>query len=143
MAGLKDTAFMKNREEPLHQWVPWVAGFSAAFVDDILQTRAPVATDSVTVLDPFSGVGTTLVEAIRHGFNAVGFEINPYAALASRVKVECIGYDLQAARKAVDRFYDFMDARARDSSRSPRSVPPAAFRSRSPSSIVWETGFST
>ena len=40
------------------------------------------------VLDPFAGVGTTLIEALKHGDDAVGFEINPYAALACRVKAE-------------------------------------------------------
>ena len=37
-----------------------------------------------TVLDPFAGVGTTLVESVFAGHNAVGFEINPYALLACR-----------------------------------------------------------
>jgi tRNA G10 N-methylase Trm11 len=40
------------------------------------------------VLDPFAGVGTTLVQAFRRGLNVVGFEINPYAALAARMKLE-------------------------------------------------------
>ena len=40
------------------------------------------------VLDPFAGVGTTLVQSYLHGFTVVGFEINPYAALASRMKLE-------------------------------------------------------
>jgi DNA modification methylase len=31
------------------------------------------------VLDPFAGVGTTLVESYRRGLNVIGFEINPYA----------------------------------------------------------------
>lgn len=38
------------------------------------------------VLDPFCGSGTTLVEAIIRGRNAVGFDINPLAVLISRVK---------------------------------------------------------
>lgn len=39
-----------------------------------------------TVLDPFCGSGTVLVEAIRNGRECVGIELNPVAALASRVK---------------------------------------------------------
>jgi DNA modification methylase len=38
------------------------------------------------VLDPFCGSGTTLVEAIIRGRNAVGVDVNPLAVLITRVK---------------------------------------------------------
>jgi len=38
------------------------------------------------VLDPFCGSGTTLVESVIRGRDAVGFDINPLAVLVSRVK---------------------------------------------------------
>ena len=38
-----------------------------------------------TVLDPFTGSGTTGVVAVRHGRSFVGIELNPdYAAMARR-----------------------------------------------------------
>ena len=79
-----DPSFASNKTQPVHRWVPWIAGFSSDFVRDVLNRYLP---DNGTVLDPFSGVGTTLVEAILLGHNAVGFEINPYAALVCRTKV--------------------------------------------------------
>lgn len=37
------------------------------------------------VLDPFSGAGTTVMEALRHGRSGIGIELNPeYAALSRR-----------------------------------------------------------
>lgn len=39
------------------------------------------------VLDPFSGSGTTLLEARLHGIDSIGFDTNPIAAVVSRVKV--------------------------------------------------------
>lgn len=39
-----------------------------------------------TVLDPFSGSGTTLLEAKIKGRNSIGFDINPIGVLTSRVK---------------------------------------------------------
>ncbi|WP_215780024.1 DNA methyltransferase [Paludibacterium sp. B53371] len=39
-----------------------------------------------TVFDPFVGSGTVLTEAMRRGANFVGFDINPLAVLASKVK---------------------------------------------------------
>ncbi len=39
-----------------------------------------------TILDPFCGSGTTLVESVLAGFNAVGIDIDPLSALISKVK---------------------------------------------------------
>src|SRR5690242_8006859 len=87
-SAFKDPAFTENRAEPVHRWVPWIAGFSAGFVGDCLREYlAGVEPAQALVLDPFAGVGTTLVEAYRHGYNTAGFEINPYAALAARAKL--------------------------------------------------------
>jgi hypothetical protein len=81
-----------RRDLPIHRWVPWIAGFSAQFVDDCLSNYLPDnGKGDYCVLDPFAGVGTTLVQAYTKGFNVVGFEINPYAALASKVKLEAAG----------------------------------------------------
>jgi hypothetical protein len=78
--GFKDPAFADNKTQPLHRWVPWIAGFSAQFVQDCFAKPC--------VLDPFAGVGTTLVQAMLNGFHWVGFEINPYAALACKTKLQ-------------------------------------------------------
>ena len=34
--GFRDSAFAKNKILPVHRWVPWIAGFSAQFVDDCI-----------------------------------------------------------------------------------------------------------
>ena len=86
--GFRDSSFAKNKNLPLHRWVPWVAGFSADFVEDALRTYLPKGDSDAWVLDPFAGVGTTLVESFLSGLNVVGFEINPYAALATRIKLK-------------------------------------------------------
>jgi hypothetical protein len=83
-AGFDDPAFASNKTAPVHRWVPWIAGFSSEFVQSALSRHLP---DKGTVLDPFAGVGTTLVESILAGHQAIGFEINPYAALACRTKL--------------------------------------------------------
>ncbi|MFQ5341247.1 MAG: DNA methyltransferase [Anaerolineae bacterium] len=79
-----DPAFSGNKSLPIHRWVPWIAGFSSHFVEDVLDRYLD---DKGTVLDPFAGVGTTLVAAVLQGHDAVGFEINHYAVLACRAKV--------------------------------------------------------
>ena len=50
----------------------------------------------VWVLDPFAGVGTTLLQSFLHGYNVVGFEINPYAELAARLKLKSVNVSVDA-----------------------------------------------
>ena len=132
--GFRDPAFTKNKEAPLHRWVPWIAGFSSQFVDDCfsryLSTRRG---RDVWVLDPFAGVGTTLVEAFVHGFNVAGFEVNPYAVLACRAKLEAARLSLRELDRHIAAFERFMQGRCPDNGNGkPRSVPPTHFRSPAP-----------
>src|SRR5437763_16643659 len=83
-SGFSDPAFATNKTLPVHRWVPWIAGFSSDFVKGALNRYLH---GKGIVLDPFAGVGTTLVEAALLGHKAIGFEINPYAALACRIKL--------------------------------------------------------
>lgn len=92
-AGFRDPAFSDNKNLPIHRWVPWIAGYSASFVDDAIFTFLP-GRKSALVLDPFCGVGTTLFQAVYRGFNAVGYEINPYPALATNAKLSAFRIDL-------------------------------------------------
>ena len=91
--GFRDPAFAANRDSPVHRWVPWIAGYSQQFVQSAL---SKCLDQPGTVLDPFAGVGTTLVEADRIGHEAIGFEINPYAAFASRTKLKVRGRTRQS-----------------------------------------------
>ena len=126
--AFRDPAFMANREAPVHRWVPWIAGFSRQFVQDAL-TRYLQAPG--VVLDPFAGVGTTLVEADIAGHAAMGFEINPYAVFAARLKLGAHRLEPTRPRAAAKEFVAFMAEGAR-TGRSPKASPPAAFRTRAP-----------
>jgi excisionase family DNA binding protein len=126
-AGFRDTAFTENRDRSLHRWVPWIAGFSASFVDGVLDKVAARTPGRLTVLDPFAGVGTTLIEALKRGHDAIGFEINPYAALACKAKVGAAGYDVRELKDKVRDFQAHMAGESKTNSRS-----PAGFASRVP-----------
>ena len=126
--GFRDPAFMANREAPVHRWVPWIAGFSRQFVQDALARHL---TGPGVVLDPFAGVGTTLVEADLAGHAAIGFEINPYAVFAGRTKLGAYRLEPAGLRAAIAEFEAFMEEAER-TGRAPRAVPSAAFRTRAP-----------
>ena len=102
--AFNDPTFSSNKSIPIHRWVPWIAGFSRQFVQGALERYLP---KKGTVLDPFAGVGTTLVEAILSGHNAIGFEINPYAAFACRTKLNAYTFSSDAVRKATEEFEVF------------------------------------
>ncbi len=140
----RDSAFEQNKRDAIHRWVPWIAGFSAGFVADALRYYAPSGS-SGHVLDPFAGVGTTLVESLRRGYRVTGFEINPFAALVSRVKCSAgsiqphelweaiLSFEDTARRRVAT--IDAAFARGDDIARclpEPVSRPPAHFRSRIP-----------
>lgn len=130
-SGFGDTAFTKNRSEPLHRWVPWIAGFSGAFVDRVFDSAALADPSTVTVLDPFAGVGTTLVEGLMRGYNVVGFDINPYAVLASDLKISCVRHRPKPLTEALNRLEGLSRQRPRDKAQ-PKSKPPGGFRTRIP-----------
>jgi DNA modification methylase len=122
--SFSDPAFSENRAEAIHRWVPWIAGFSSRFVAEALEKYLP---DGGLVMDPFTGVGTTIVEVIRRGrrFRAVGFETNPYAAFAARTKVAAVSVNPGRLRSAIERF-------SREAASAEPLEPPAGFRSRVP-----------
>ncbi len=132
--GFRDTAFADNKTLPIHRWVPWIAGYSASFIDDVLASYGP--SDSMNrplgvVLDPFAGVGTTLVQAMLHGYETVGFEINPYAALASQVKVRAPFIDLSKLKSLIGAL-EASSRKWRSKLTHAHTTVPHGFRSRIP-----------
>ena len=73
-------------DAPAHGWYRFVLSFPPHLVREYLARFELDAT--ATVLDPFCGTGTTLVEAKKLGIPSVGAEALPIAHLASRTKVD-------------------------------------------------------
>jgi len=129
--GFRDSSFTKNKSLPLHRWVPWIAGFSADFVEDAINKYLPARNPKSWVLDPFAGVGTTLAEAYLGGLNVVGFEINPYAALATKIKLSAAEISASDLKKKIVAFERFMDRAEKGAlKREPRSKAPSGFSGR-------------
>jgi DNA modification methylase len=100
----RDPSFSSNKTLPIHRWVPWVAGFSRDFVKSAIERHL---TKSGVVLDTFAGVGTTLIESVVQGHKAIGFEINPYAALACETKLRAFKLDAISFETELKRFKEF------------------------------------
>lgn len=73
-----------KKDLPVHQWYRFVLSFPPHLVRHYM-TRFDIPSDG-TVLDPFCGTGTTLVECKKIGIRSIGIESNPVAHFASEVK---------------------------------------------------------
>ena len=77
---------LRSEDRAVHDWYRFVLSFPPHLVRDYLERLSVGPSD--TVLDPFCGTGTTLVECKKLGIASVGIESNPMAHLASQVKVD-------------------------------------------------------
>ncbi len=73
-------------DRPVHDWYRFVLSFPPHLVRQYLQRLGAGPNNSV--LDPFCGTGTTLVECKKLGIPAIGIEANPMLHFASSVKVD-------------------------------------------------------
>lgn len=73
-------------DRAVHDWYRFVLSFPPHLVRDYV-ARFELS-DKSTVLDPFCGTGTTLVECKKQGIASVGIESHPMAHFASQVKTD-------------------------------------------------------
>jgi DNA modification methylase len=77
---------LRLKDRAAHDWYRFVLSFPAHLVRTYIE-RFQLGSQH-TVLDPFCGTGTTLVECKKMGIRSLGIEPNPMAAFASRAKVD-------------------------------------------------------
>ena len=132
-AGYGEASSAHNKSLSLHRWANWIAGFSGEFARSAILRYLPSPHSrqaGLTVLDPFAGVGTTLVEANRLGLNSIGFEINPFAAMVCRVKMGAADVSPKELSETIRGYHSFMESAG--NGRDPVALPPTGFRSRIP-----------
>lgn len=113
-------AFVDNLSLPVHRWYRYSAGFSAAWVRRLVRERRS-GTASYAVLDPFAGVGTTLLACAAEGVRSWGFETHPFIHRIARAKLRGIHADVSAVRETFTRFVNALSATPHD---PPETVPP-------------------
>ena len=74
----RTVSYQGNRGVAGLRWMKYKEGFSRALVDHVLERYRPAR-----VLDPFAGMGTTVLTAAGRGLRATGIEIMPVGVLAA------------------------------------------------------------
>jgi len=93
LAVVREAGWGANREDnklrpedrAAHDWYRFVLSFPPHLIRKYAERFG--LSPGATVLDPFCGTGTTLVECKKLGMASIGIERNPMAWFASRVKV--------------------------------------------------------
>ncbi|MFQ6074013.1 MAG: DNA methyltransferase [Candidatus Bathyarchaeia archaeon] len=97
----KLVTFEPNKRLPLYNWFPFKEAFSRNFVTSMLDQFD--IREGSWVLDPFCGVGTTLLAAKERGVNAVGVDAHPVFAFVSQAKTH--DYNLKILRESKREFF--------------------------------------
>jgi hypothetical protein len=84
----------RERTKHVHRLHPYLGKFVPQLVEALLERYVP---PGGRVLDPFAGSGTTLVQALESGYDAVGVDVAAFNALLMRVKTR--EYDLAALER--------------------------------------------
>jgi len=87
----------RERTKHVHRLHPYLGKFVPQLVEELLRRYVE---PGGRVLDPFAGSGTTLVQCLESGYDAVGVDVAPFNCLLMRVKTAA--YDLDALRRDLD-----------------------------------------
>lgn len=81
----------RERTKHVHRLHPYLGKFVPQLVEALLTRYVP---PGGRVLDPFAGSGTTLVQALESGYDAVGIDVAAFNALLMSVKTRSYDLDL-------------------------------------------------
>mgnify|MGYP006138149509 CR=1 FL=1 len=94
--------FGKNMSLPVHRWFRYSAGYSADWVKHVIKDfKENTGLEEVVVLDPYSGVGTTIIAAEEVGTRAIGIEAHSFIHRVAKCKTNC-NVELEDLRRAAN-----------------------------------------
>lgn len=78
--------YASDLNNPIQRWYRYKEGYSVRLMQKLFEEYGVKAGD--LILDPFSGSGSTLLQAKIDKLEGYGFEINPFSAFLGRVKTQ-------------------------------------------------------
>ena len=91
-----------GRGEPMHDWFPYLEGFSSAFVTNLFDEYFE---KPFSVLEPFSGVGTTPVTLSQLGIECGYSEINPVLRELTALKAFALSLPSEKRKVLTQKLY--------------------------------------
>ncbi len=115
--------------KPIHRWCIFPHSFASEIVQALIDEWNLGAQDHV--LDPFAGAGTTLLAAKERAVPSTGYDLSPFAVLATSVKLA--DYDLDRLEKAWEALQGKLDP---DSWDGPTRVYPELVQKALPGGLL-------
>lgn len=84
-ANKSPSTFSSNLSLPISRWFRYPAGFSATWVGNLINQEKNAGRR--TLLDPFVGCGTTMLESERFGVESIGLEAHPFITRVAQAKL--------------------------------------------------------
>jgi hypothetical protein len=78
-----DWSFFESVPDQVHTVHP----YPAKYIPEIPAAALSLAPKEGQILDPFCGIGTTLIESVRSGREAIGIDLNPIATMVAEAKL--------------------------------------------------------
>lgn len=104
-AALQGT-FRGGKGSPLHDWFPYLEGYSPDFVSSIISGFAGTAK---TILDPFCGSGTTALVSALQGRTGLYAEVNPVCQFVIRAKASALSMSTRKRHDLSKRLLEIHD----------------------------------
>lgn len=124
-------AFVDNMSLPVHRWYRYSAGFSADWVRWLIRERCGQS-PAFTILDPFCGVGTTLLACDAENVQSLGFETHPFVHRIAVAKSNGIHSELPHLRSIFNSFADSVENIVQ---KVQSNVPPLLAKCYTPESL--------
>ncbi|MGR3178319.1 MAG: DNA modification methylase [Candidatus Anammoxibacter sp.] len=97
-------SFVDNMKIPIHRWFRYSAGFSADWVRYVIRKKKKISTLPMQVLDPFAGVGTTLIACNAEKVSSIGFEPHSFVQRVASIKLESPLASVPNVQKIINQF---------------------------------------
>lgn len=85
-----DVTFVDAKNEPIHNWFPYLEGFSETFIENIIKS---LNKKPQFIYEPFSGSGTLPVFCKKNNINCFYSEVNPFLVDLSELKLKVFDLD--------------------------------------------------
>ncbi len=107
----------RERTKHVHRLHPYLGKYIPQLVEIFLRK---FFTAGQTVLDPFAGSGTTLVQASELGINAIGYDISAFNVMLARAKTAC--YDVEIVEREIRDILARMEKLAQSITHTPHQL---------------------